>query len=336
MARVSDVTEAIEVPDSLVDAMTTFLGYVTDAMNLARMTEWGAWCSIDHNAAARGFIEMSEQLDSTGRAVRTLEEAVATLGRSVGVELPDDQHGQGPHAEPAPLPTASELEHFEAMAGLAETERARGFPMLCSHSLIGLWSALEAFVDDFCACIIEGYPECMNAAPITNVRVPVVSIWNVEGHERALAVVRALKQQKQPPSTSGLAGFEWLLAQLQPTGRSESALNGDINGAVKETLMEAHQVRNLLVHRKGIIDVTFKRNRPKSPLHVGDRVLVSFDDLFRVFAASRIYSITVTNRLMCMLGAGPLDTDLLAIGYNGAKIPEFEAALAVRYPGKLL
>jgi hypothetical protein len=56
-------------------------------------------------------------------------------------------------------------------AAFAKKEIEEGFPLLCAHSLVGLWGAFEAAVDDFLATWLEAHPSKLTDAESIRLRV---------------------------------------------------------------------------------------------------------------------------------------------------------------------
>jgi hypothetical protein len=67
-------------------------------------------------------------------------------------------------------------------------------------------------------------------------------------------------------------------------------------------LLELSAVRNLLVHKRGIVDVRFKNQCRWSDHNLGSSVAVSHDDYHRYFDAVDLYVFEVTQRLLIYHG----------------------------------
>ena len=90
-------------------------------------------------------------------------------------------------------------------------------------------------------------------------------------------------------------------------GRFESlldifGLSGAVPNFVRRYLFELSQVRNVLVHRRGIADRRLVDQCPWLKLQIGDRVVVRHEQMARYMTAGLAYAMTILQRLRCLFG----------------------------------
>ena len=173
-------------------------------------------------------------------------------------------------------------------AALAEREIAEGFPLLHAQALVTLWTALEEFIRTFLARSLENKPELLDQPPLADLRVSVGEFQRVSGYDRYLYLVELLDRSLNAPMKKGVNRFE---ALLEPFG-----LSGALNEQHKRDLYELQQVRNLLVHRQGIVDRRFREGCPWLNVKEGDLFRISHQGFTRYVDAAFHYAEVLWSR----------------------------------------
>jgi hypothetical protein len=86
-------------------------------------------------------------------------------------------------------------------AEFAKRENEEGFPLLCAHSLVGLWGAFEAAVDDFLATWLVAPPAELTDAETIRLRVSASDLLALSEQDRFRLVLGELLQG-QPMSVA--------------------------------------------------------------------------------------------------------------------------------------
>ncbi len=180
------------------------------------------------------------------------------------------------------------------LAGLAHQEAERQFPLLYSQALIALWSALEVLVRDLVIAKIQVSPEVLRAEPFAKLKVRLGEYLSLDEDERGQLIVELLEQDLQARLKPGIGRFEPLLQAI--------GIGGGTAESIRRQLFELSQVRNVLVHRRGVADRKFVSQCGTLAVPVGKRVTVSPELYARCHAAAMAYVMTLILRLTKQAG----------------------------------
>ncbi len=145
-------------------------------------------------------------------------------------------------------------------AEFAKQEIKDDFSALHSHSVVTIWGALEVLVNDLATAWLINQPEALNRATVSKIRIPLSEYERLNKDERMRFLVKDITRSLNADFKMGVDKFEVVLDAL--------GLGGAVNKNRKKILYEVSQVRNILVHRAGIVDRQFKEGCPwvKTPL----------------------------------------------------------------------
>ena len=191
------------------------------------------------------------------------------------------------------------LESARQEAVLAETELANDFPLLHGQTLVTMWSSLESLVRSFIALWIENQPSVLSGKGFSRLKVNLSDYVSLTGADRARYVVDVLEQEMGSARKLGVNRFETLLEVL--------GLSGSVPDEVAKTLFEAQQVRNVIVHRRGLADRRFCDLCPWLRVGVGDAVRVRHSDFQRYASAVDQYVLELIQRLRVNIGMERFD-----------------------------
>jgi hypothetical protein len=276
-----------KVPGWLVPFIR-FSEYLKESRNVVILAHWGAYFSIEH-------VELMEVVEGF------------------------------PFASDDSKPTPEQREVAERRATLAKDERDKGFPLLHGHALVGMWGALEAFIEDVCVACMEEFPRSLESNALKNIKISLSDFLILSGEDRLRYLVTEIQRAKRAGLRAGVSIFEDLLGAIEIGGDKSSCLSGEVDKRVKDSLYEAQQIRNALAHRGGIADRRLCGACPGLNLTPGDRISLDLDYLDHVYDAMRIYAITIQNRICSLLGRE----------VHLRTIQGFEGALSVKYPPPL-
>src|SRR5258706_3571043 len=177
----------------------------------------------------------------------------------------DDQHIQ-------------RVEEIEALA-LGEVEK--GFPLLVSHSVVALWSALEAAIVAFCADWLVSHPECLQLESVARIRLPVAAFANADNKATMEAVVDEISQRIDAAMKPGIGRFQSLLENI--------GIGFGVDADLRKCLFEMSKARNLIAHKSVRVDRKFASECPWLKLQESDPFVISLDPYSRYCAAAREY-----------------------------------------------
>jgi hypothetical protein len=182
------------------------------------------------------------------------------------------------------------LEKVKEAAEFATTEVERGFPLLHAHTLVGIWGAMEATVEDVQVAFLLNDAETLRNEAFSKIKVPLAHFESLEREERMRLLAHEFERNLGMTRREGVERFEGL---LEPLG-----LSGKVEPAQKKAIYEMHHVRNVLVHRAAIADRRIVEGCPWLNLKVGDRVVVTPGSLLGYGNALTQY----VTELICRVG----------------------------------
>ncbi|WP_371599469.1 hypothetical protein [Streptomyces sp. NBC_00564] len=237
-----------------------FVEHLQDSHNIVRLAHWGATLSLEQSDYVKWLTESSL--------------------------IPEDEK-----------PTAQSIADIELRVRVAQKEKENDFPLLHGHTLMGIWGALEACVEDLCVAYMQAYPAVLDEPGLARVSVPFAEFRKLSEVEKLRYLVSEVQQRKKTGLRIGIKVFEDLLESL--------GLDGEVHPYIRETLYEAQQVRNALAHRGGVADQRLCEACPNLGLSAGDRIKISQEKLGKITNAMRGYIVTVMNRIFCLHGLKP-------------------------------
>jgi hypothetical protein len=160
-----------------------------------------------------------------------------------------------------------------AEAQLAKSERERGFPVLYSHATVAIWGHLEAFVEDLATSHLLNVANATEGEPFRSVKITVQDLNRLERRELMQHVVREAMRSLKADLKTGVEQFDGILAAI--------GMGGPVDNEVRENLHELCSIRNVIVHRSGVVDRKLKDRCPGGKYGVGDQVVVTAADFSR-------------------------------------------------------
>lgn len=195
----------------------------------------------------------------------------------------------GPDEKKGEEDTRLRLEHAKEEAELAQKEIDTGFPLLHAQAVVSLWGSLEAFIRTFLAGWLKNEPSARQAEVIRKLRVRLWEYETMDEDERCLHTIELLEQELGASQRRGIERFETLLGVF--------GLSGDVDEETKKNLYEMYNVRNVLVHRRGIADRRLTDACPWLGVEVGDPVRVTHDALERYVESLNNYFVMLLLRI---------------------------------------
>jgi len=188
---------------------------------------------------------------------------------------------------------ASKLADALVGAEMARQEVEADFPLLHAHSLVGVWGALEALINDVAVAWLTHRKALLKNVEFTAVKVPLGDFQRMSPAER----IEYLLDQVPRPSgvPGGLPRFELLLDRV--------GLGGTLEDELRRTLIEVHQVRNVYAHRGGIADRKARAACPwRRDWKLGKPILVNHAEYDRYLGAIHSYAFELIVRSAAQFG----------------------------------
>lgn len=164
-----------------------------------------------------------------------------------------------------------------------DTAKHQGFVL--ALSLLAVWGALEAFVEDFCKAVISSDPSVIEGSDIAKQRVTIDNLF-VSDEEKTDIIFKAIEGARG--GRGGTNQFESSLKFL--------SLDGKVPDRIGQAIYDAQKIRNVWAHKKGVADQQFVADAAHLGFTVGQRVPVLLEDFLKYVQAMMMYSFIVANR----------------------------------------
>lgn len=193
---------------------------------------------------------------------------------------------------PDPYPTKAlyltTIKHAEDIEAFSKIEAEHGYPYLYSLASIKIWSILESGVDDLAIECIKSLDKCADIELIRGLKGPLLEFLDASEDDKNEFLIAELKIAVKAQFKPGIAKFE---ALLKPLG-----LGGEVADIVSKVFIELVQTRNLIVHKKGIVDKKFITACPWVNIKLGDKIFLTRNIYLKYLNAAFWYFFELDNR----------------------------------------
>jgi hypothetical protein len=169
-----------------------------------------------------------------------------------------------------------------------------GFPILHSHSMVALWSILEAFSEDLAVCWLLNKPELWKIPQISKIKIPIGDFETLSPNDRAKTAILEL-------SRSLSVDFKTGAGKLNPVF-DVFGLSPRIGENLRRALHELCQVRNNIVHCDGKADKKLLDECPWLEWKAGDRIKINHSIFGWYYQAANRYIERVLSQAMKAIG----------------------------------
>jgi len=189
-------------------------------------------------------VRTNNQLERLAQVVNLATQGISRLTMSLEIaeflEEVEDNSGKS-QAE-----RETNLLHAKGGTDLAVREVKEGFPVLHAQAVVTLWAYLESFVRQIGADWILNQPTCLQSSAFDKVKVRVAEYERLDPIDKAYFLVDALERESAAGLQNGTTRFEVLLRSF--------GLDGEIPSALGRDVFELGQIRNVVMHRAGLVD----------------------------------------------------------------------------------
>ena len=272
-----------ETSATVIAAANDFRRYCLDTLRLLDLTENGA----------RSIIAFPRFLDEINEVIN------------------DDPTG----ATSADPEREARMSERRKSAEMAQAEIERGFPLLHSHALMGIWGALKSAVDDACLAHALANPGVLAEGKLAKVKVNAVDFLALDEPQRIQLILAEGRRLSASSLRIGVAQFEYALEDV--------GLDGAIDENIRNTLRIAKAMRNVIAHRAGKIDRRLVEDCPDLELKHGDALRISKPQIYSVVMAAIMYLLTIANRSRKHAGEEEKSIDIFPIDSRAELVKPF-------------
>jgi hypothetical protein len=158
-------------------------------------------------------------------------------------------------------------------------------PLFHALGIIGAWSALEAYVADFCKAVMREQPDLIDSEDIQSIKIPIAEALT-DDYDKFERVYVALEQNFG--QGGGVNRFE---SVLQRIGLSEQ-----VPKDIKKAVFEAQKIRNVWAHNAGRADTKFLKNGTLPRFEMGDKVAIDRNDTALYVSGLLVYGHIIMSR----------------------------------------
>jgi len=167
----------------------------------------------------------------------------------------------------------------------AEAEAASGFPLLTSHSVVALWSALEETIPRLCVDWLLTYPKTLEREEFAKVRLPSKIVLIEDRSLLIEEIVFELNRATLSSLKAGIGRFDALIGAL--------GIQLNVSADLRRDLFELSKVRNVIVHQFGKADRKFVQECPWLNCKAGERLRLGPDQFQKYNIAVREYCVRI-------------------------------------------
>lgn len=175
------------------------------------------------------------------------------------------------------------------------------YSLLYAYATVGLWSALEACIGDYLVGLILNNPRIRKLEQFGKVRISLAEFELLSEEERSRYLLDELERDVRSFHQPGIARFETIFQILGLAGKVDELVKRKIYPSTTRNLLELFYVRNLIVHRDGIVDRKFLKACPWLKLKAGRKLKIHDEDYWRYLMAANKYIALVLERRLLIL-----------------------------------
>ena len=192
------------------------------------------------------------------------------------------------------------LRNSQNTADAASRQIDTDFPQLRHWITVALWSHLESAI---AACIDAWF---VYKIPLTDkmfekLKISVSAWESKDNEEKSRWLLMELTRNVSSDLKPGVGRFESILHAI--------GLEGSVRDGLRRSVLELSEVRNLLVHRGGVIDERFADRCVTFKSMVGQRIHITEPMLDSYFASAIQYAAVVLARIAKHYGYDVLDIE---------------------------
>jgi hypothetical protein len=176
----------------------------------------------------------------------------------------------------------------------AKREAEKGFPFLYGQGAVWIWGQLEAFIEDLLVTCMENDIELTDNEMVRRIKLSLVQYESMSEKERKYYILDSLQRNLQAKFKQGVNQFESILDVFK--------WSGSIDDQTRRDLFELGNIRNTLVHRRGMADKRLVESCPCLNMKIGDSIKVDATSFQRYANTIMIYVGLIMKRITVYYG----------------------------------
>jgi hypothetical protein len=255
----------MSIPEYALRPLKSFLDYWEDSLRLLELSIEG--------------LSMLKDVPKVLESIRANEEIQKPMREKLNIKANPEM--------PSIEAISQMIKKAEVKAEFSEKEIRAGFPLLHAHTLVGVWGALEAAIEDMLVGTLMNEPRFLEFPVFAKIRVPLAEFQMLDKEDRMRFVIEEASRNLGTVRGQGVDTFESLLEHF--------LLSGAVLAEIKKTIWEISNIRNVIVHRNSIADRRLIKHCTWLNMQVGDKVVISHEQLERYGDALCAYAEIIIN-----------------------------------------
>jgi hypothetical protein len=206
--------------------------------------------------------------------------------------------------EPPAEEDQADLKESRKLAAASKKQLTAGMPLLHGLAVAWVWTSLETFVEEMAVELLRNRPEVANRDGLRDLKLPLSAAVSGDPEQLARAIYEELELKRGLAFKSGLTRFEGMFSAL--------GVGGAVAEGVGKLVWELGQVRNVILHRGGVVDEQFASACPWTGMVSGQQLVVTRNRCLEYVLATTHYSNIIRSRLSLTFGppgSTPVEAD---------------------------
>ncbi len=183
----------------------------------------------------------------------------------------------------------SSMESFDRTMNITRKELSEGLPTFYAEQIVYLCACLEDYVNTALVCwIATNRNLVMEIDEVKKIKIPFTEYEKLSYERKTRYILKAVEEQIKNRSHYGVDRFEALFKVFN--------LSCPLDQQVRQSLIELFQVRNIVIHRGGVVDDTFIKVCEWLNIKEGTRFPVEGQTVVRYNNAATSYAVNVVSR----------------------------------------
>lgn len=164
-----------------------------------------------------------------------------------------------------------------------------------AQGLVYLWTILESFVKQFVSTLINFDKDVLTNKSLEKIKIPMTQFFQLKEEDKTQYLTELIIKELNCDHKYGIDKFECIFNIFD--------MNDAFNDKRKQNLFALQQLRNCIVHNDSKADRRFCQNCSWMGYKLGEKVVITKDDLFVYEKSVRIYIGEIYYRLNKKLNA---------------------------------
>jgi len=175
-------------------------------------------------------------------------------------------------------------------AAFATQEMSKGFPVLHMHAIVALWTGTETLTRDLFKVWIKFNPALLGRPPLNKIKISAFHFQNLSEDERMDLIVHEMDQYVGPEHRQPIDKYEAILKLF--------GFKSSLAKSIRRDLLELYHVRNVFVHRRGVVDYRFVDLCPWVKKRPGEVLQMTHKSYVRYMHACNYYFVHILNLIL--------------------------------------